>query len=361
MRGYLLLAAAGAAAISIPVSASPGAAQPANAARAWWFAGELRAAPDRRLFYIDRNSIARRGDQASARAMMVFEQPQDGIRAFETTYEFRCGTRQQRTRNALYTMANGGVEPGSGPPDPWEPTAQGSATEAVFNAACGGRFAGEARSIAGLPLAEAQRLFAANAAPGAPSVSKPSSGGLMSREALVQCLNGSTPPDTPACRNARASAERGRAARTPQAPARAVAAASAGQESYAQLLDSIVQEDSKAWHFNKYEPGSMMIVDVRRDAQGNISMLRGNYRYDMNRRITGTLLDVFTQIPPGAPAGAPTGWVEAYFADGRLQCLQYHDRSECLTSTRDYYQRGNQQGSNPEAEHHEYCVITRNC
>lgn len=355
MRGYLTLAAAGAASFSILSLHGAAAAQPARgAAHAWWYLGEQNAAPHRRLFFADRSSLTRRGDTASMRAALVFEQVEDGIKGFEVTYDFRCGAREQRTRNARFTQADGSMAGDQRPADPWQPAAPGSATEAVLDAACGGRFPAEAHSIAGLPVGEAQRIFA-SAAP----VSRPGSEGLMSREALVQCMHAAG-PESPACRNARASAARGRAAVQPQAPARSAAAS--GQQSYDRLLDDIVQEDSRAWQVNRYEPGSMRVVNVQRDARGNVTAIRGNYRYAANAatssRLRGTILDPSLWggiAPPSANAGE--GWVEARFVGGRLQCLQYHDRSSCVASTRDYYQQANQ----AEVEHHEYCEITRNC
>jgi hypothetical protein len=96
----------------------------------------------------------------------------------------------------------------------------------------------------------------------------------------------------------------------------------------------------------------MQIADMRRDARGNVSMLRGNYRYGSggNRRYWGTILQ-------GAGSGERNGWVEARFVNGRLQCLQYHNRSSCITSTRDFYDEGNE----ASRERHEYCQVTRSC
>jgi hypothetical protein len=262
------------------------------------------------------------------------------------------------------------VAPDQRPAEAWEATVLGSPAATVLDAACRGAFPGEAYALARAPLAEAQRVFAANAAArvasasqGAapsPGPSAPKPGGLMARDALVQCLNGSPPPDTPACRVARASADRGRAAR-PAPPRGSAPAAGAGQQSYAQFLDSIVRDDSQDWGYNMYIPGSMEIDDVQRDAQGNVSMLRGNYRYGVNpatiSRLRGTIFDPSPWGGGRAPLNGSPGWVEVHFVNGRFECMRYHDRSDCITSTRD----SRQQGNDAAREHYEYCQITRNC
>jgi hypothetical protein len=285
----------------------------------------------------------------------VFENPQDGgIKAFEMTYDFRCAAGQQRRHDIIFTQADGTPQPSALAPASWSAVSPGTPTATVREIACGGALPSGATSIAGIPFASAARFFPAPAMASAAPVRGAGSGGLLSRDALVACLRQTSGPVSAACRDARASAARGRAARlgNSQSPVRSDAA-TAG-ESYAQLLDRIVQTDSQDWAVNSYASGSMQIVDVRRDARGNITMLRGNYRYGRgNPRYAGTIFGG-ASITTGSET-AP--WVEAYFANGRLQCLQYHDRSSCITSTRDYYEEARQ----AESEHAEYCAITRNC
>ncbi len=327
------LLAAGAAALSSTGLETSSIAQPAVPAAGWWYVGEAGRAPQRQVIFIDRSSVRARGGEARVRAMQVFEQPREGMKGLAVTYAFRCTARHFQTHDVVFTTTAGAEEPGVF--DDWAPVAPNSVAALLLDAACFARFDSAARRIAGAPLAEAQGIFRnLDRAPPQVAAAAPRGGGLMPRDQLVQCL-GASPPNTPACREARASAERGRAAAPgkPQGPARATAAPP--RESYDQLLDRIVQADSQDWMFNRYEAGSMHIINVQRDARGNVSMLRGNYRY----------------------RSGPSGWVEAHFANGRLQCLQYHNRDVCIASTGDFYQGG----AEAERDRHEYCQITRNC
>lgn len=346
MHKSLIFAAAGAA-VSMPAQAE---AQPAQG---WWYAGQSGQAPQRQLIFVDRPSVRRSGDSASARAMHVFEQPRGDVRAFAITYAFLCGARRFQSRDAVFSTTSNTENPHNGIVDDWSAAAPGSVAALILDAACAGRFDSEAHSIAGTPFAAADAMF--RGTPQQVATGPQTGGGLLSRDQVTACLSGSAPQDSPACRQARASAERGRQPAPARSPSAAPAAAPVGSQSYDQLLDSIVQADSRDWQFNRYISGSMRVVRVERDASGNISLLRGNYRVGASSRLSGTILD--PRPYQGITTPAPDAWVEARFANGRLQCLQYHDRSSCITSTRDYYRESRE----AEREHLEYCAITRNC
>jgi hypothetical protein len=129
--------------------------------RDWWFFGQMaQPAPDRRVVFVDRNSMGRRGGEASLRAMMVFERVQEGgIRAFEVTWEFRCDQHEQRVRDGLFTLADGSMQPGYAPPDPWSPVAVESGTQSLMRAACADHLPAEAHALDRPPGAEAARIF----------------------------------------------------------------------------------------------------------------------------------------------------------------------------------------------------------
>jgi hypothetical protein len=343
MRGNSCAVLAGAAASILLTAASPPAE---DAARQWALVEREGSAPERSLLFVDRGSLRRDGDNASARAALVFESPQEGgIKGFEVSYDFRCGARQQRRHDIIFTQADGAAQPSALPPAGWSTVAPDTPTAAVHAIACGGAFPAGAVSIAGTPAASASRFFpATQMANAAPAARTPR---LVPRDELVCRLqHGETPAQVSAHPDPAPAACRGAALAAGRATARPVLRVDA----YAELLDRIVRADSQDWAVNSYG-GDMEIVNVQRDEHGNVTMLRGNYRYGSNPRLYGTILG-------GSGGGSSRfGWVEAHFANGRLQCLQYHDRAGCIASTRDYYQQGN----DAAAEHYEYCAITRNC
>jgi hypothetical protein len=350
-------AVAGAAALSTAPQ-STAAEQGGGASAVWWYVAQSGQAPQRQLAFLDRAAVTHSGDAASARVLHIFERPRGDVRSFAITYAFRCAARHYQSRDVVFDTTANRFEREDGVVDDWSPVVPNSIAATVLEVACFSRFERGARAIADTPMDEAARILGFQPLPiaedPAPRGAAPAlrTGRLMPRDQLVQCLRG-TGPDTPACREARASAERGRAARTGSAQPAGRGGAAAGGESYAQLLDRIIQADSEGWEFNTYESGSMQIVDMRRDARGNLSMLRGNYRYGRgNPRYYGTILGgVRISTGPEEP------WVEAHFVNGRLQCLQYHNRPSCITSTRDFYREGHE----AESQHHEYCQITHNC
>jgi hypothetical protein len=332
-------AAAGAVALSSTFLQSVASAQPASGpATGWWYAGRSGEAPQRQLVFIDRGTVRTRAGNAGARVMAVFEQPRGDVKAFVITYGFQCRARRFQTRDAIFTTTAGTNEPEAGIAQDWTGVEPGSVAALVLDAACSGSMSNEARRIAGAPVEEAGRMFA-DRAPMAPTGPMPraGAGGLLSRDELAGCLRQNAGPVSAACRNARASAERGRAGARGRSQAPVRGDAVVARDSYDQLLDRIVQADSQDWAFNRYAAGSMRVVGVQRDGRGNLSSLRGNFQYRAGM--------------------SPTGWVEARFANGRLRCLQYHNRPECISSTRDFYQ----EGMEAEREHAEYCAITGNC
>jgi hypothetical protein len=326
------------------------AAPPESLARQWMLVERDGSAPDRSLLFVDRGSISREGDNARARAALVFEQPRDGIKGFEASYDFRCGARQQRRRDIVFTQADGAAQPSALAPAGWSAVSPDTPAASVNLIACGGPLPPDAISIAGTPMANASRFFAppqlASAAPVSASGHR-----LVPRDELMCRLqHGETAaqvsahpdPAPAACRSAAMSAR----SPAPTAPVRTAT------ESYRRLLDGIIRADAQDWQTNIYEPGSMAIVDVRHDARGNLVSLKGTYFYEANRRVRTFLNSVGAEN-----TGWSQGWVEARFAGGRLQCLQYHDRDSCIASTRDYYQQANE----AERQHLEYCRITGNC
>jgi hypothetical protein len=74
-----------------------------------------------------------------------------------------------------------------------------------------------------------------------------------------------------------------------------------------QRLEEIVAADSRGWRTNKYVPGSMRNGHVIADGTDpDTFVARGEYTYNTNH----------------------TGWVIVRFADGQVECLQYHDIGE---------------------------------
>lgn len=214
MRMKSLTLAAGAAAFAVTSTPLPAQRSRPAAAPDWWYATSTAQPPQRSLIFVDRSTVRRTAGEASARTLQAFEQPRGDVRAFAITYDFRCGARHYRARDALfYTTANTQA-PENGVVDDWSPVVAGSVAAQILDAACNGRFDGAARRIAGAPMAEAARMFSERAAlaQAAPEP-RPGPSGLMSRDELLLCLDGLA-RDTPACRDARASTARGRAART---------------------------------------------------------------------------------------------------------------------------------------------------
>jgi hypothetical protein len=141
-------------------------------ARQWALVERGGSAPDRSLLFVDPGSLRRDGDNASARAALVFERPQEGgIKGFEVSYDFRCGARQQRRHDIIFTQANGAAQPSALAPSSWSAVAPGTPAATIREIACGGALPAGAVSIAGSPIANASRLFPvpqlASAAPGA--------------------------------------------------------------------------------------------------------------------------------------------------------------------------------------------------
>jgi hypothetical protein len=80
--------------------------------------------------------------------------------------------------------------------------------------------------------------------------------------------------------------------------------AKAREVHYTKVMDNIVARDSLGWVTNRYDPDSMSNVTVlARSPDGAPLRLRGNYTYN----------------------NGFSGWVEAEFADGKLNCLRFHD------------------------------------
>lgn len=73
-----------------------------------------------------------------------------------------------------------------------------------------------------------------------------------------------------------------------------------------ELLDSIVSEDSRSWHYNRYLAGSVRNPEITRDSSGNVTRIVGSYDY---RGFGGVF----------------SGWVEARIQNGDLVCIRYHD------------------------------------
>lgn len=157
MRAWVL--AAGAVALPLTIIAASGAAQTGTAASGWWYVGRSGQAPARQLVFVDRSTMRRSGDEASTRAMQVFEQPRQNIRAFAITYAFQCSARRIQSRDVRFTTIANREEPENGVIDDWSAVAPGSVAALLLDASCSGRFASEARRIVGAPLAEAQAIF----------------------------------------------------------------------------------------------------------------------------------------------------------------------------------------------------------
>jgi hypothetical protein len=90
-------------------------------------------------------------------------------------------------------------------------------------------------------------------------------------------------------------------------PARvAFATSEPDRTKYKTALNGIVSEDSKAWHHNRYDAGSMADIEtVSRSSNGKKVTIRGNYTFNQGER----------------------GWVEAEFENGALLCLRFWDFS----------------------------------
>lgn len=71
------------------------------------------------------------------------------------------------------------------------------------------------------------------------------------------------------------------------------------------LLADAIGQDSGNWWSNRYDVGSLN--NVRVDSSGGVIALRGDYTYN----------------------GGSQGWIKGRIERGRVQCIQYHDTSDC--------------------------------
>jgi hypothetical protein len=76
---------------------------------------------------------------------------------------------------------------------------------------------------------------------------------------------------------------------------------------YSPLIDRAVQQDSQAWAFNRYRPGSIDLVSLKQDAKSGSMFTKAYFRYT-----TGT-----------------EGWVGAVIKGTSIVCLVFWDEGGC--------------------------------